>query len=91
MSDPRLDGLPDEVIKNASEAHCVRCGEQIIAQESMTGTVMVQYYVPALGVRERGFLCGLCGLAFKEFLRPDLLTNEAFQDMKVELQGRWGS
>lgn len=89
MSDPRLDGLPDEVIKNASEAHCVRCGEQIIAQPSVTGTVMVNYYVPAQGVRERQFLCGLCGIAFQEFLRPSLLTNEAFQDMKVELQGRW--
>ena len=85
-----LEGLPDEVIANASEAHCVRCKEQIIAQVSMTGTIMLNYYVPATGTKSRAFLCGLCGLAFQEFLHPDLLTNEAFQDMKVELQGRWG-
>lgn len=90
MTDPRLEGLPDEVVANAAEAHCERCKEQIISQPSVTGTVMLNYLVPAQEVRWRGFLCGLCGIAFQEFLRPDLLTNEAFQDMKVELQGRWG-
>lgn len=89
MSDPRLDGLPDEVIENASKAHCARCKEQIVAQESMTGTVFVNYYVPALGKREREFLCGMCGLAFREFMYPELLTNETFQNVKGMLQERW--
>lgn len=89
MSDPRLDGLPDEVIENASKAHCARCKEQIVAQESMTGTVFVNYYVPALGQRHREFLCGMCGLAFREFLYPELEQDQKFQTVKRMLQGRW--
>ena len=89
MSDPRLDDLPDEVVENASKAYCARCKEQIVAQESMTGTVFVNYYVPALGKRHREFLCGMCGLAFREFIHPELEQNETFQNAKAMLQGRW--
>lgn len=83
------DHLPDEVIENASKAHCARCKVQIIAQPSVTGTVMVNYYVPALGVKDRGFLCGMCGLAFREFLMPELLDRPDFQAVKAQLQARW--
>ncbi len=71
----------------AAGAACTRCKIQIISSPSVTGTVFVQYYVPALGVNERGFLCGACGLAFREFLLPELTGDPVFRSAKAELLG----
>lgn len=86
MNDPRFPGMPDDVVENASKAHCARCKVQIIEAESLTGTIFLNYYVPALGVKRREFLCGLCGLEFREFLYPELVDDEAFQGAKGLLQ-----
>lgn len=89
--DPRFSGLPAAVVETAKKAKCTRCDVQIVEQgdEKMAGTVMVSYYVPALGVKQRGFLCGPCGLAFREFLVPSLETNPLYRAVVTELRSRW--
>lgn len=87
--DPRFEGLPDAVVEGAKSAYCSRCKIQIVEDPGMAGTVFVNYYVPAVGVRQRMFLCGNCGLAFREFLVPGLADDPLFQAVKAELQARW--
>lgn len=81
--------LPQSVIDAASEAYCTRCKEQIVGSKSVTGTMMFNYYVPALGVRARGILCGACGIAFREFASPELADNPAYRAVVAELRSRW--
>lgn len=88
--DPRFSGLPADVVERAKQAKCTRCGETVVESKGMQGTVMVNYYVPALGVRQRGILCGLCGLLFREFLVPAILDDPRYQEAKAELLRRFG-
>lgn len=81
--DPRFAGLPTEVIENALTAKCSRCGQQVVTAKSVTGTVMFNLVVPALGYRERGFLCGVHGLELKEFLHPEAAGNPEYQAAKA--------
>lgn len=83
--DPRFEGMPAEVVDNAKKAKCARCEEVVVEAASMRGTVMVNYYVPALGKRDRVILCGMCGLAFREFIYPYLLDNPQYQAAKAAL------
>jgi hypothetical protein len=83
------DGLPQSVYDRASSAHCIRCKVRLLESPAVTGTVMVQYYVPALGVKQRGFLCGACGLDFRQFLMPELAEDQTFQAVVAELRSRW--
>lgn len=88
--DPRFSGLPADVVETAKKAKCSRCKAVVVEESSVTGTVMVSYYVPALGVRQRGILCGKCGLAFREWLYPELADSPEFQAVKTELLRRFG-
>ncbi len=81
--------LPQEVIDKAREAVCARCQAVVVDEPSKTGTVMINYYVPALGVNERVYLCGACGLGFGEYLNPAKLSDPMYQAVKAELQSRW--
>lgn len=87
--DPRFSGLPASVVENAGKAKCVRCGVRIIEEKGLVGAVMLQYYVPALSVRNRAVLCGTCGLAFREFLTPELAVDPVYQAAAAELRSRW--
>lgn len=87
--DPRFSGLPASVVETAKKARCTRCGIQVVESKGMTGTVMINLYVPALGARERLMLCGACGLAAREFLHPELVDNPVFQAVKAELLARF--
>lgn len=87
--DPRFSGLPASVVETAKGAKCTRCGDQIIESKALTGTVFLNLYVPALGARERLFLCGVCGLAAREWLHPELQGNPMFQAVKTELLKRF--
>jgi hypothetical protein len=87
--DPVEDILPPEVIEKAGEANCSRCGVQIVGAKSMLGTLMYNHYAPATGTQKRGFLCGECGLSFREFLYPHLERDELFQSVKEALQAKW--
>lgn len=88
-TDPRFAGLPQSVVDQAAKAHCSRCGAQVIETPSMAGSVFVQYYVPVLGVRDRRFLCGACGLAFREFIDPHLTEDAVFRAVAAELRRHW--
>lgn len=88
-NDPRFSGLPASVVENAKQAKCSRCKETVVESKAMTGTVMVNYYVPAVGVRQRTILCGLCGLLLRELLHPELADNPTYQAVKAELRARF--
>lgn len=83
--DPRFSGLPASTVENAKQAKCSRCEEVVVETASMRGTVMVNYYVPAINVRRREILCGLCGLGFREFMYPHLVDNPQYQAAKTAL------
>lgn len=87
--DERFSGLPAAVVDRAKEAKCSRCKIQVVESPAIRGTVMVSYYVPALGQRRRGVLCGACGIAFREFLMPELLDNPAYQQVAARLRQEW--
>lgn len=87
--DPRFSGLPADVVETAKKAKCTRCGDQVVESKALTGTVFLNLYVPALGARERLFLCGVCGLAAREWLHPELQGNPMFQAVKTELLKRF--
>lgn len=78
-------GLPAAVVEVAKQAFCARCKTQIAAQKAVQGTVFVNFLVPALGNRGRAVLCSPCGLAFREFMKPELLDDEQFQSAKTIL------
>lgn len=82
--DPSAHALPQEVIDKAREAICVRCQAVVVDEPSRAGTVMINYYVPALGVRERVVLCGACGLGFGEYL-----NDPTYLAAKAQLQAMW--
>lgn len=86
--DPRFSGLPASVVDTAKSANCSRCGCVVVESKAIAGTVMVSLYVPALGARERLILCGLCGLAAREFLHPELADSPVFQAVKEEVLRR---
>lgn len=88
-ADSRFAGLPDDVIENAKKAICSRCKVQVVESKALLGTVFLQLYVPALGVRKRLFLCGACGIAAREFLHPEIADDPAFQMVKAELLSRF--
>ena len=88
MNDPFGDA-PPELLAKAREAKCSRCEAVVVDEPSVTGTIMVSYYVPTLGVRHRVVLCGACGLAFREFIQPNLLQDPLYTAVKAELQARW--
>ena len=81
--------LPADVIETAKKANCSRCKIQIVGSKGLAGTVLYNLLVPLVGGRERGFLCGACGLALKEFLHPELADDATFQAVKLELQSRF--
>jgi hypothetical protein len=81
--------LEPEVIETAKKANCSRCKIQIVGSPGLAGTVLYSLLVPLVGGRERGFLCGGCGLALKEFLHPELADDAMFQAVKLELQSRF--
>lgn len=87
--DPRFSGLPASTVERAKSAHCSRCAAVVVDEPSIAGTLMLQYYVPALGVRQRAILCGACGLAFREFLLPSLAEDQTYQAVVAELRSRW--
>lgn len=87
--DPRFSGLPATVVETAKTAKCTRCATTVVDEPSIAGTLMLQYYVPALGVRQRAILCGACGLAFREFLLPPLAEDPTYQAVVAELRSRW--
>lgn len=87
--DPMFEGLSSEQVAAAKSAKCARCKVPLVESKGLTGTVFVSYYVPLLGVKQREFLCGPCGLAFREFLYPELADNAAFQMAKTELLARF--
>lgn len=73
----------------AQEVCCARCGERIADSRSLIGTVMVSYYTPATGHRNRIILCGSCGLSFREFICPSVVGDAGFQQAAAELRGAW--
>lgn len=87
--DPRFSGLPASVVETAKQAHCERCKVQITEAPSLVGTIFVSYTIPSLGIRHRTFLCGDCGLAFREFLNPELVDFAPFQALKGMIQEKW--
>lgn len=91
MTDPSksIDDLPPEVVALARTANCTRCNAVVVDEPSVVGTIMFNYYLPSLGMRHRGYLCGACGLLFREFLYPALKDNEAFQALAARLRGTW--
>jgi ribosomal protein L37E len=84
-----LGEMPPELAAKAQQANCTRCGVQIVRAKSMLGTIMVSYYVPALGIRQRGFLCGACGFGFREYLMPQLQEDATYTTIKDMLQAKW--
>lgn len=54
--------------ETAREARCALCGVTILDSPDREGTVFVNYYLPALGERNRLFLCGKDGLGLLEYL-----------------------
>lgn len=82
-------GLPPEVVATARKAKCSRCKAVAVDEPSVSGTMMVNHYTPSLGTRVRGILCGACGLAFREFLTPEILQDPVYLALKAELQARW--
>lgn len=87
--DPRFSGLPASVVERAKRASCSRCKEAVVESAGMRGTVMINYYVPALGVRQRTILCGPCGLLLRELLHPELLDSPQYRAAKTLLQENW--
>lgn len=87
--DPQFSGLPASVVDNAKRARCSRCKEQIVTSKTVSGTVMVNYYVPALGVKQRAILCGACGLLLRELLHPEILGDPTYRAVVEELRSRW--
>ncbi len=85
-----LEGIPPEMAAKALEAECLRCKALIVGAPSMLGTLMVNYSVPATGDRYRFYLCGECGIDFREFVDPKLLASRAFQALKANLLKVWG-
>jgi hypothetical protein len=83
------DELPQEVVDMARTAACARCKAVVVDEPSKMGTVLLSYYVPALGMNVRTFLCGACGLVFREFLDPSILDDPMYLAVKAELQARW--
>lgn len=81
--------LPPEVVEVAREATCTRCGTVVVDEPSVAGTIMFNYFLPAIGQKQRGYLCGACGLLFREFLHPELVDNEAYQAVAKALRGTW--
>jgi hypothetical protein len=86
--DPRFSGLPASVVDTAKSASCTRCGVAVVESKAVAGTVFLSLYVPAVGARERLFLCGSCGLDAREFLHPELADSLTFQAVKAELLSR---
>lgn len=87
--DPSAHIPTPEEIEVAKTALCCRCGVQVVESKAVTGTVLLNLYVPALGQRERLFTCGACGLALREFLHPELADDPVFQFVKRELLARF--
>lgn len=88
--DPRFSDLPASVVETAKQAKCSRCKETVVESSAMTGTVMVNYYVPALSVRKRTILCGKCGLLLRELLHPEILDDPTYLAASEMLRGSWG-
>lgn len=89
VNDPRFDGVSEEVLDRVSKVGCARCKEGILDTKSLTGTTLITYQVPGLMVQRRAVLCGACGLAFREFLHPELADDALFQAAVAELRSRW--
>lgn len=87
--DPRFAGLPASTVENAKQAKCSRCKEVVVEAPGMRGTVMVNYYVPALGVRQRVILCGPCGLLLRELLHPEILDSPQYLAASEMLRSSW--
>lgn len=87
---PCVNGEDDaEGLAVARTAKCSVCGVAVVDSPSVTGTVMVNYYVPALGVRQRVILCGEHGLLFREFLHPEILSDPTYVLAAEMLRAKW--
>ncbi len=77
-------------LEAAAKVRCIRCAAVLLQEASVTGAVLVRYDVAATRQQSAGHLCGKCGLLFREFLQPHLVTDPGFQKIKKELMRRWG-
>lgn len=87
--DPRFSGLPADIVEMAKQARCSRCKEQVVESAGVHGTVMVNYYLPSLGTRNRAILCGPCGLLLRELLCPEVLDQPGYQAARDLLRSSW--
>lgn len=81
-----MSELFDELVAVAREAKCVRCDVPVIEAPGTQGIVMMNYFVPGVGKRERLFFCGPHGLEFREFLYPEILQDPVYAGAKSALQ-----
>lgn len=86
-----FDGLPQQMVDTAREAKCSRCQAVVVDCPSASGAMMFNYYVPVIKNRERGILCGECGLLFREFVAPALAANPLYIRAKKMLQDEWSN
>lgn len=77
------DEITEQVLATAREAKCMRCGIPVVDAPTVTGTVMLNYYVPALGKRERLYFCGEHGLELREFLYPHIKEDPVYVEAKA--------
>lgn len=73
----------------AEKAECSRCGAVIMEEPSALGVSGVSVRGLATGLVNHFTLCGMCGLAVREFLMPALATDSVFQKLKASLMMVW--
>lgn len=84
-----MSEIDEELREAARAAKCVRCKESIVDSSSLTGTVLVNYYIPAVDRKERHALCGMCGILFRQFLHPELEVDPTFRAAAAMLRVNW--
>lgn len=76
----------DERAREAAErAECTRCSVRILSDDSKAGLVFGRVFVPVSDARHSFQLCGKCGLALREFLKPSLVDDPEYQLAKHRL------
>lgn len=70
---------------------CLRCTTEVVDEPSLSGTTLVNYFVPILDTKKRGVLCGKCSVLFMEFLDPLRTDNPLYQVAKQELLSQWAA
>lgn len=70
--------------------NCERCRAALDeGLKSLVGSVLINWYAPATGVKRRSALCGNCALLFREFLAPALLDDPEYLDAANKLRSAW--